>query len=63
MYIDGALWRARWTGEGKRRKVGKPVRVHGVDGAVLLVEAFDPEAMGPGDTTGQPVDEPTRSDA
>ncbi len=45
VYIDGALWRARWTGEEKRRKVGKPVRVHGVDGAVLLVEAFDPDAM------------------
>ena len=50
VYIDGALWRARWTGEGRRRKVGKPVRVHGVDGAVLLVEAFDPEAVrGDGD--------------
>lgn len=45
VFIDGALWRARWTGEGRKRKVGKPVRVHGVDGAVLLVEAFDPEAM------------------
>lgn len=46
VYINGALWRARWTGEGRRRKVGKPVRVHGVDGAVLLVEAFDPDADG-----------------
>ena len=42
VFIADALWRARWTGEGKRRKVGSPVRVHGVDGAVLLVEAFDP---------------------
>jgi hypothetical protein len=32
VYIDGALWRARWTGEAKRAKVGTPVRVHGVDG-------------------------------
>jgi membrane-bound serine protease (ClpP class) len=54
VYIDGALWRARWTGEGRRRKVGKPVRVHGVDGAVLLVEAFDPEAMRPDGDDDQP---------
>ncbi len=44
VYLDGALWRARWTGETKRAKVGTPVRVHGVDGPVVLVEAFDPEA-------------------
>lgn len=43
VFIDGALWRARWTGEGKRAKVGTPVRVHGVEGAVVLVEPFDPE--------------------
>ncbi len=45
VYVDGALWRARWTTTDgpKRLKVGKPVRVHGVDGAVLLVESFDPE--------------------
>lgn len=42
VYLDGALWRARWTGESKRAKVGTPVRVHGVDGPVVLVEAFDP---------------------
>ena len=46
VYVADALWRARWTGEGRRRKVGSPVRVHGVDGAVLLVEAFDPDAAG-----------------
>lgn len=45
VYIDGALWRARWTGETKRAKVGTPVRVHGVEGAVVLVEPFDAEAM------------------
>ncbi len=44
VYVDGALWRARWTDTDgpKRLKVGKPVRVHGVDGAVLLVQSFDP---------------------
>ncbi|MFA9432880.1 nodulation protein NfeD [Egicoccus sp. AB-alg2] len=44
VYIDGALWRARWTGDTKRAKVGTPVRVHGVEGAVVLVEPFAPEA-------------------
>ena len=52
VFVADALWRARWTGEGKRRKVGAPVRVHGVDGAVLLVEAFDPEAMRDGQGGG-----------
>jgi membrane-bound serine protease (ClpP class) len=46
VYIDGALWRARWTGETKRAKVGTPVMVHGVDGAVVLVEAFDQAPAG-----------------
>jgi membrane-bound serine protease (ClpP class) len=45
VYIDGALWRARWTGETKRAKVGTPVRVHAVDGPVVLVEAFDAETV------------------
>ncbi|MEX2533629.1 MAG: NfeD family protein [Nitriliruptoraceae bacterium] len=40
VYIDGALWRARWTGGTKRVKVGTPVTVHGVDGALVLVEPF-----------------------
>lgn len=40
VYVDGALWRARWTGGTKRVKVGTPVTVHGVDGAVILVEPF-----------------------
>ncbi|HSK22867.1 MAG TPA: NfeD family protein [Egicoccus sp.] len=44
VYIDGALWRARWTGDTRRAKVGTPVRVHGVEGAVVLVEAFDADA-------------------
>lgn len=45
VYIDGALWRARWTGEARRAKVGTPVRVHDVDGPVVLVEPFDPQAV------------------
>jgi membrane-bound serine protease (ClpP class) len=45
VYIDGALWRARWTGEAKRAKVGTPIRVHAVDGPVVLVDAFDVDAV------------------
>lgn len=45
VYIDQALWRARWTGDGRRAKVGTPVRVHGVDGALVLVERFDPDEV------------------
>lgn len=53
VYVDEALWRARWTGEGRRLKVGTPVRVHGVDGALLLVERFDPdEARAAGAASG-----------
>ena len=55
VYIDGALWRARWTGDTKRAKVGTPVRVHGVEGAVVLVEPFDADASdGP---AGEPAPE------
>jgi membrane-bound serine protease (ClpP class) len=55
VYIDGALWRARWTGDTRRAKVGTPVRVHAVDGPVVLVEPFDPEAAAPAvrDEAGQ----------
>jgi membrane-bound serine protease (ClpP class) len=55
VYIDGALWRARWTGNTRRAKVGTPVRVHAVDGPVVLVEPFDPEvaATGVRDEAGQ----------
>ena len=49
VYIDGALWRARWTGDTKRAKVGTPVRVHEVDGAVVLVEPYDPATGSDGD--------------
>ncbi len=40
VYVDGALWRARWVGEAKRAKVGTPVRVTGTEGPTLLVEEF-----------------------
>ncbi len=43
VYIDGALWRARWIGEEKRAKVGTPVVVTGVEGPLVLVERFDPD--------------------
>jgi membrane-bound serine protease (ClpP class) len=55
VYIDGALWRARWTGEAKRAKVGTPVRVHAVDGPVVLVEPFQPAEVG--------AEQPAASDA
>ena len=48
VYIDGALWRARWTGEAKRAKVGSPVRVHAIEGPVVLVEPFDPHGASVG---------------
>jgi membrane-bound serine protease (ClpP class) len=63
VYIDGALWRARWTGETKRAKVGTPVRVHDVDGPVILVEPFEPAqpaGVASGDDEG---DEAAGSDA
>jgi membrane-bound serine protease (ClpP class) len=44
VYIDGALWRARWTGDTRRAKVGTPVKVHAVDGPVVLVEPFEADA-------------------
>ena len=55
VYIDGALWRARWTGDAKRAKVGTPVRVHAVDGPVVLVEPFQPAEVG--------AEQPAASDA
>ncbi len=55
VYLDGALWRARWTGDAKRAKVGTPVRVHAVDGPVVLVEAFDPEHVGSSAATSDPA--------
>ncbi len=42
VFVAGALWRARFTGPtGGRVRTGTRVRVHGRDGAVLLVEAAD----------------------
>ncbi len=60
VYIDGALWRARWTGDAKRAKVGTPVRVHAVEGPVVLVEPFDPSdevPAGAGPTEGTAASE------
>lgn len=57
VYIDGALWRARWTGDARRAKVGTPVRVHGLDGPVILVEPFDPEAARAGSATSGTADD------
>lgn len=45
VFVDGALWRARWTGPDVGRvRTGTAVRVNDVDGAVLLVEPADREA-------------------
>jgi membrane-bound ClpP family serine protease len=52
VFIDGALWRARWIAEGKAG-VGSAVVVTAVDGPVVLVEAFDAAKVGPG-TKGEP---------
>lgn len=41
VYIDGALWRARWIGDTRRAKVGTPVQVSAVEGPVVLVVPFD----------------------
>ena len=46
VFIDGALWRARWVDEG-RAGVGTPVTVRAVDGPVVLVGAFDAAATAP----------------
>jgi len=61
VYVDGALWRARWTGDGRRAKVGTPVRVHGTDGAVVLVEPFEPGDADAPTGAGAPAatDDPT----
>jgi len=52
VYVDGALWRARWTGDARRARVGTAVRVHGIDGVVVLVEPFDPDAMAGDEAVG-----------
>jgi membrane-bound serine protease (ClpP class) len=45
VFIDGALWRARWIDDGKAG-VGSPVVVTAVDGPVVLVQAFDAAKVG-----------------
>lgn len=49
VFIDDALWRAR-VGDERRLRVGTPVTVTGVDGAVLVVEPFDPAGAPPRET-------------
>lgn len=51
VYIDEALWRAR-VADGTKLRVGTPVTVTGVDGAVLVVEPFDPQASSDPDAAG-----------
>lgn len=51
VYIDEALWRAR-VADGTKLRVGTPVTVTGVDGAVLLVEPFDPQSSPDPDGAG-----------
>lgn len=44
VWVDGALWRARWTGPEQRTKVGTPVRVTGVEGPLVLVGPLETPA-------------------
>lgn len=42
VFVDGALWRARWSGaEPARIRAGTRIRVRGVEGTVLLVDDAD----------------------
>lgn len=62
VFIAGALWRARWAGEDRGRiRAGTQVRVAGIEGAILLVDAAESPApahrvatdsLPPGDRTG-----------
>ena len=45
VFLDDALWRARFSGEGGA-KVGMTVRVHAVDGPVILVEELTADVAG-----------------
>lgn len=48
VFIDGALWRARWTGPDVGRvRTGTTVRVSDVEGTLLLVEPTDREPARP----------------
>ncbi len=51
VYIDEALWRAR-VDEDRRLRVGTPVTVTGVDGAVLVVEPFEAAPAGAATSPG-----------
>jgi membrane-bound serine protease (ClpP class) len=46
VWVDGALWRARWTGPEQRTKVGTPVRVTGVEGPLVLVGPLEAAPAG-----------------
>lgn len=62
VFVAGALWRARWVGEDRGRiKAGTQVRVAGMDGTVLLVDANESavvtqratrDTLPPSDTNG-----------
>ncbi len=44
VFVAGALWRARWTGEPRGRiRTGTRVRIVGVDGTTLLVDDVEVE--------------------
>jgi len=45
VFVKGALWRGRTDGEPI--EAGTPVRVRGVDGLILRVEAETPHPVGP----------------
>ncbi len=46
VFVAGVLWRARWVGEDIGRiRTGTAVRVRGIDGSLLLVDAVEPETL------------------
>jgi membrane-bound serine protease (ClpP class) len=49
VFVDGALWRARWADESRAAKVGTVVRVRDIDGPLVLVETDEDGADGPSD--------------
>ncbi|MDX1657512.1 MAG: NfeD family protein [Nitriliruptorales bacterium] len=48
VFVDGALWRARWGAGDEKVTVGTPIRVTGIDGPLVLVGPHR-AADGPGD--------------
>lgn len=41
VFVDGALWRARWADDREAARVGTVVRVRAIDGPLVLVEPED----------------------